>query len=122
MFCRSDIAKRIVDQGARHPDLLWFLCGLLMKLLAGDNKENMKRKMGYCGNNCDYCPLYIATQSGDKGELTRVAILWHKVRARHQILPPEEMVCNGCTPDKTCPFGIIKCASEKNGKQLQRMF
>jgi len=74
----------------------------------------MKRKIGYCGNICDYCPLYIATESGDKDKLARVAILWHKVGVRPQILPPEEMACHGCTPDKTCPFGIIKCALEKN--------
>lgn len=74
---------------------------------------NMKTKMGYCGDVCNYCPRYIATQSGNKDKLNEVAILWHKAGARPKILTPEEMLCHGCFPHKACQFGIAQCASEK---------
>jgi hypothetical protein len=74
----------------------------------------MAVRMGYCGDICDYCPRYIATKNGDKDELNKVAILWHKVGARSQIVAPEEMACNGCVPDNACPFGIAECASGRN--------
>jgi len=73
----------------------------------------MKTNMGYCGDVCDYCPRYIATQSGDKNKLEEVAILWHKAGARPKILTAEEMICHGCFSDKACQFGIAQCASEK---------
>ena len=76
-------------------------------------KPKMKTKMGYCGDVCDYCPRYIATQSGDKNKLKEVAILWHKAGVRPKILTPEEMICHGCFPKKECQFGIARCASGK---------
>jgi len=72
-----------------NPMLSW---GLLKNRLTGYDKENRKTAMGYCGNVCDYCPRYIASQSGDKDKLTKVAILWHKAGALPKILPPEEIV------------------------------
>ncbi len=72
--------------------------------------------MGYCGDVCDYCPLYVATQSGSKERLQEAAVLWHKAGARPTVCPPEEMICHGCSRDKACQYGIAQCAS---GKGLQ---
>ncbi len=69
--------------------------------------------MGYCGDVCNYCPRYIATQSGERDKLNKVAILWHKGGARDKVLTSEEIKCHGCAPDKACPFGVAECASEK---------
>jgi hypothetical protein len=73
----------------------------------------MTARMAYCGDVCDYCPRYIATQSGNRDKLNEVAILWHKAGSSSTMLTPEEMICHGCSPAKVCPFGIAKCASEK---------
>ena len=72
--------------------------------------------MGYCGDICDYCPRYIATLSGKKEKLEEVALLWFKTGSRPKVLPPEEMICHGCSPAKACQFGIAECASGKNLK------
>ena len=73
----------------------------------------MTARMGYCGDMCDHCPRYIATQLGSKDKLAEVALLWHKMGASPTLLTPEEMVCHGCSPAKKCPFGMAQCASEK---------
>jgi hypothetical protein len=70
-------------------------------------------KMGFCGDICDHCPRYRATLSSNRAELERVAILWHKAGSGPKVLPPEEMICHGCSPEKKCPFGFAQCASGK---------
>lgn len=56
--------------------------------------------MGVCGDMCDYCPRYIATQSGSVEKLKEVAVLWFKAGARSGVMPAEEMACLGCSPQK----------------------
>lgn len=70
-------------------------------------------KMGYCGDVCDHCPRFLATKDGRIRKLREVAELWHRVGLRPETLPPEEMVCHGCSPSKMCPYGIAPCASER---------
>jgi len=54
-------------------------------------------KLGFCGDDCNVCPRYIATQSGDVEQLKKVAALWYRVGYRDKIVPPEEMICRGCS-------------------------
>ena len=71
-------------------------------------------KLAYCGDDCNLCPRYIATQSDSVEKLKEVAALWKKAGWRENILPPEEMVCDGCRTVKWCRYDDIrKCANEK---------
>jgi hypothetical protein len=72
-------------------------------------------KLGFCGDDCNACPRYVATQSGDKGQLKKVAALWHKVGYLGKIVPPEELICHGCSPTKLCAYDNIReCALKKS--------
>ena len=70
-------------------------------------------KSGYCGDDCNYCPRYLATVSGDEKRLEEVAVLWQMIGWRNGPTPPEEMICHGCETVKQCGFGIRECAIEK---------
>ena len=55
----------------------------------------MERITAYCGLACSQCDAYVATQSGDRAALERVAAKW-----REQFNSPEitadGIVCDGC--------------------------
>ncbi len=71
-------------------------------------------KLAYCGDDCNICPRYIATQSNSIEKLKEIAVLWKKVGWRESILTPEKMVCNGCAAVKKCRYdNIRKCAKKK---------
>ncbi len=71
-------------------------------------------ELAYCGDDCNLCPRYIATQSNSVEKLKEVAVLWEKVGWRQNNVPPEEMVCYGCVTVKKCIYDDIrKCAKEK---------
>lgn len=70
--------------------------------------------IGYCGDDCDLCPRFIATKSNDREKLKEAAILWKKVGLNVQIVTPEEMICNGCASLEKCHYNDIRdCAREK---------
>ena len=74
-------------------------------------------KLGFCGDDCNACPRYIATQSGDVEQLKKVAALWYRVGYRDKIVPPEEMICHGCSStwcNRTYLRDVRECASEKS--------
>ena len=58
--------------------------------------------IGYCGDDCEQCPRYIATKSSDRKKLKEAAVLWNKVGLRDDIAAPEEMVCHGCASLEAC--------------------
>ncbi len=35
--------------------------------------------LGLCGDDCNYCPRYLATQSGDEERLKEVAVMWQMI-------------------------------------------
>ena len=71
-------------------------------------------KLAFCGDDCNACPRYIATQSGDAERLKEAAAMWKRAGWRDEIVPPEEMVCHGCASVKSCRYDDIrKCAQEK---------
>ena len=74
----------------------------------------MPDMLTYCGGRCDYCPRYLATQSGDPEQLAEVAELWHRLGWRDRVLSPEEIACRGCTPASWCRYGIAACAAGRN--------
>jgi hypothetical protein len=71
----------------------------------------MSKYLAYCGSRCDICPRYEATIADDMNRLTELAELWFRCGWRDQILPPEEMKCNGCHPPIWCRYEIPNCAA-----------
>ena len=70
-------------------------------------------KLAACGNDCDCCPRFIATQSRERSKLEEVARLWHRAGYHDRIVSPEEIVCNGCIDSLWCRYGIRGCTIEK---------
>lgn len=67
--------------------------------------EGIYMKMiGICGDNCAYCPRYIATQNGGKIELEKVKELWVRLELRDLDFPVQEMACHGCKPENKCAY------------------
>jgi hypothetical protein len=69
--------------------------------------------IGCCGDDCNYCPRYLAAQSGSEARLKEVAAIWRIVGWRNTEEPPEKITCRGCATVKTCDLGIEDCAMEK---------
>lgn len=71
-------------------------------------------EIGYCGDDCELCPRYIATKSGDRGKLEKAAVLWQNVGLTDKLATPEEMICHGCASLEKCHYNDIRnCAKDK---------
>ncbi|MBN1215135.1 MAG: DUF3795 domain-containing protein [Candidatus Lokiarchaeota archaeon] len=71
--------------------------------------------LGYCGDRCDVCPRYIASQKKGIDELKKVVILWKKAGFRNDIDNPNNLICDGCNKEKECAYDNIKqCCISKN--------
>ncbi len=68
--------------------------------------------LGLCGDDCNYCPRYLATVSSDEERLKEVAIMWQMIGWRNSVCSPEDMLCQGCASVKTCGLGIKECVIE----------
>jgi hypothetical protein len=55
----------------------------------------MDKMIAYCGLFCTDCPAYIATQSGDRAALERVAAQW---REEYHVpdITVASVICDGC--------------------------
>jgi hypothetical protein len=70
--------------------------------------------IGVCGDNCEYCPRYIATQNGSMNELEKVKELWVRLGLRSHDFPVEDMACHGCKPENKCAYTKLRaCVSTK---------
>lgn len=70
--------------------------------------------IGICGDNCTYCPRYIATQNGGTQELEKVKELWVRLGLRGHDFTVEDMVCHGCMPENNCAYiELLSCINEK---------
>lgn len=58
--------------------------------------------IAYCGIDCSKCPSYIATQSGSREELEKVAEQLAK-RYRTEV-KPEYVICDGCKANKRISY------------------
>jgi hypothetical protein len=71
-------------------------------------------KIGVCGDNCSYCPRYIATLSGDIKEFEKVKELWVRMGWSDESFPAENLVCYGCTTEVKCAYPQLRsCAAGK---------
>ena len=73
-------------------------------------------EIGCCGDICEICPRYTATQSSDEKRLREVADMWQVVGWRDRVVSPEELTCHGCESLSHCDLGIRDCVLEKNIK------
>jgi hypothetical protein len=79
-----------------------------------DKTVSADRVMAYCGNECGRCPRYLATRTGDRGRLQKVASLWRRMGWRDREPLPEEMACYGCASTVWCRYGVKPCAEAKH--------
>lgn len=71
------------------------------------------KKIAYCGDNCSYCPKYIATLSGSIEKLNQAGLLMKKVGWRYNLVEPEKMKCEGCQDVEECEYGVKECCIER---------
>jgi hypothetical protein len=71
--------------------------------------------MGICGDNCLYCPRYLATQSGKTEELEKVKELWLRLGLRDRALPAQDLVCHGCAPESKCAYPELRACVYERG-------
>jgi hypothetical protein len=74
--------------------------------------------IGICGDNCLYCPRYLATLSGKAEELERVKELWVRLGLREPSFPAQNLVCYGCHPDNDCAYSELRACV--HGKGIER--
>lgn len=72
-------------------------------------------KLACCGDDCSFCPRYIATLNQDEHKLREIAVLWQKIGWRENIDPPETLACYGCeTFNRPCEYCVRECCMEKS--------
>ena len=71
-------------------------------------------KIAYCGDNCAYCPKYIATISGSIEKLNQAALIMEKVGWRYNLDDSEKNKCEGCQDVEECEYGVKECCIERN--------
>jgi hypothetical protein len=72
-------------------------------------------KIGACGDHCDFCPRYHATQSNNQIALEKVKELWVRLGLRAPFFPAGELVCFGCKPDNVCAYSALRdCVMDRN--------
>ena len=69
--------------------------------------------LAFCGNDCNVCPRFTATVSGDLEQLRAVAELWHKLGYQDSVVGAKEIACHGCRSQTYCRYGIHSCAIRK---------
>ena len=70
--------------------------------------------IGVCGDNCSYCPRYIATRSGKADALEEVKELWVRLGLRDSSFSAQDLTCFGCNPENPCAYSELRdCAREK---------
>ena len=77
----------------------------------------MKKRIAYCGLDCETCDAYIATKKDDQALREKTAKLWAELN--HAPILPEHINCEGCRGngkktvycERLC--GIRQCALQK---------
>jgi len=83
-----------------------------MQLVSG--RKELPNMIGVCGDNCFYCPRYMATQNRNPSDLEKVKELWVRLGLKDPTFPAREFACLGCKPDSKCAYSELRtCAREK---------
>ena len=64
--------------------------------------------IGTCGDNCEFCPRYVATQKGGMDVFEKVKELWVRLGLRKADFPAEGLICNGCRPENNCAYQELR--------------
>jgi hypothetical protein len=76
--------------------------------------EQIMFPVAVCGDDCYYCPRYIATQNRSAKELEKVKELWVRLGLRDSAFPAQDLACLGCKPENKCAYSELRtCVSEK---------
>ena len=79
--------------------------------------RNTDKMIGICGDNCSFCPRYIATQKDNMDELEKVKELWVRLGLRKPDFPAEGLICNGCKPENNCAYKELRsCVNARKVK------
>ena len=71
-------------------------------------------RMGICGDRCESCPRFLATQRGGRVELETVKQLWVRLGLRAPDFPVAEMACRGCRTENRCAYPELRdCLQSK---------
>lgn len=67
--------------------------------------------LGYCGLNCEDCPVFIASTNDDDRLRQKTAIEWSGLYAEFlgSELKPEDMNCRGCRSQEGLFVGCMGC-------------
>lgn len=78
-------------------------------------KEKSMNMIGVCGDNCSFCPRYLASLSGDVEELEDVKELWVRLGLRDPVFPARDMACFGCRPENNCAYSDVRACAHGKG-------
>jgi len=70
-------------------------------------------EIGYCGDDCNICPRYLAAKSSSKARLKETAAIWRMLDWGLYDDTLEEFPCRGCGAIEVCNLGVRECAMEK---------
>jgi hypothetical protein len=73
--------------------------------------------IGICGDDCAYCPRYLATRSGKGEELEKVKALWLRLGLQRSrfACAARDLVCNGCVPENDCAYLELRTCVQSKG-------
>jgi hypothetical protein len=71
--------------------------------------------IGICGDDCLYCPRYLATQRGKVEELEKVKDLWVRLGFRNPACYASDLTCYGCTPENNCAYRELRACVYERG-------
>lgn len=71
--------------------------------------------IGICGDDCLYCPRYLATRSGKEEELEKVKALWLRLGLKDPASPARDFACCGCTPENDCAYSELRACVQRKG-------
>jgi len=84
------------------------------------------KKLGYCGLNCEDCPVFVATANNDNGLRQKTARDWSKLYAAQlseylgkNSLSPGDMNCRGCQSESGLFIGCMNCPIRKCSREKE---
>jgi hypothetical protein len=84
------------------------------RLIRSWQEKRIMPMIGICGDDCLYCPRYLATKSGGNKEMEEVKELWVRLGLREPAFPAQDMACFGCRPENKCAYLEVRaCVYEK---------
>ncbi len=68
-------------------------------------------RLGACGDRCDVCPRFVATETNDTHLFRKIMRLYVKAGLRKDSDPIESLQCRGCSPKNACAYQAVRdCA------------